>query len=96
MDVYKLLVEASFANQVEKSSQYRFVMKTFFRIAHFMIIKGWGYTHNFQDVVKLVNDCGGTEVKMHLISSPKNAIYTSLNILANLLTLLMTISNFHF
>ena len=53
-DAYKLLVEARLANQVDKSNQNRFVMKIFFRITHFMIIKNWGYTHNFQDVVKLV------------------------------------------
>ena len=76
MDIYKLLVEASLANQVDKSNQNRFVMKTFFRIKHFMTIKNWGYTHNFLDVVKLVSDFGGKEVKTHLISSPKNAIYT--------------------
>ena len=39
MDVYKLLVEASLVNQVDKSNQNCFMMKTFFRITHFMIIK---------------------------------------------------------
>ena len=62
MDVYRLLVEARLVSQVDKSNQTRFVMKTFFRITHFMIIKSWGYTHNFQDV-KLISDCGGNEVK---------------------------------
>ena len=58
MDIYKLLVEASLANQVNKSNQNRFFMKTFFRIIsikHFMTIKNWGYSHNFLDV-KLVSD----------------------------------------
>ena len=91
MDVYKLLVEDSHANQVDQSNQNRFVMKRFFRITHFMIMKNWGYTHNFQDVVKLVSECGGNEVKTHLTSSPKNAIFTSPNILASLSALLMTI-----
>ena len=49
-DVYKLLTEATLANQVDKSNQDRFAIKTFFRIAHFMIIKNCGYKHNFQDV----------------------------------------------
>ena len=42
-----------------------------------MIIKNWGYTNNFQNVVKLVSDCRGNKVKTQLISSPKNAICTS-------------------
>ena len=42
-----------------------------------MIIKNWGYTNNFQNVVKLISDCRGNKVKTQLISSPKNAIYTS-------------------
>ena len=75
-DVYKLLVEASLVNQVDKSNQNCSVMKTFFRIAHFMITKNWVYTHIFQDVVKLISDCEGNKVKTHLISSPKNTIYT--------------------
>ena len=96
MDVYKLLVEDSHANQVDQSNQNRSVMKRFFRTTHFIIMKNWCYTHNFQDVVKLVSDCGGNEVKIHLISSPKNAIFASSNILASLSALLMTISNFQF
>ena len=83
MDVYKVLVEAKLANQVDKSNQNRFMMKTFLRIAHFMIIKNQGYTHNFQDVVKLVSYRGGNKVKTHLISSPKNAIYTSPQYIGN-------------
>ena len=75
--VYKLLVEASLANIVVKSNQDCFVMKTLFKIAHFMIIKYRGYKHNFQDVVKLVKDCQGNEVKTHLISTPKNTIENS-------------------
>ena len=96
MNAFKLLVEASLANKVDKSNQNRVVMKTFFRITHFMTMKTWDYTHNFQDVVKIVSDCGGNEVKTHLICSPKNNIYTSPNILAALSALLMTISNFQF
>ena len=42
-----------------------------------MITKNWVYTHIFQDVVKLISDCEGNEVKTHLISTPKNTIYTS-------------------
>ena len=42
-----------------------------------MIIKNWGYINNFQNVVKLISDCRGNKVKTQLISSPKNAIYTS-------------------
>ena len=52
--IYKLLVEVSFANLVDKSNQNCFLMKTFFRIAYFIIMKNWGYTHNFLEVVKLV------------------------------------------
>ena len=72
-NMYETLVEASLANQVGKSNQNCFMMEPLFRIRHFMIIKNWGYTHNFQDVVKLA----GNDMKTHLMSTPKNAIYTS-------------------
>ena len=42
-----------------------------------MVIKNWAYNNNFKDLVKLIGNCGGSEIKTHLISSPKNALYTS-------------------
>jgi hypothetical protein len=42
-----------------------------------MIRKNWAYTHNFQDVVKLVAECGGNEIQTHLLTAPKNATYLS-------------------
>ena len=75
-------------NQVDKSNQNHFVMKTFFRITHSMVIKNRGYTHNFQDVLKLVGDCGGNEVKTRLIFSPKNAIDTSLEYIGKVINII--------
>ena len=56
-DVYKLLVDASLGNVTAMLSQNRFVIKTFFRVAHFMILKNWACTHNFKDMVQLISDC---------------------------------------
>ena len=79
-DVYKMLVDTSLSNAVAKTTQNRFVIKSFFRIIHFMVIKNWAYNSNFKDLVELNENCGGSEIKTQLISSPKNAyiyLYTS-------------------
>ena len=72
-----MLVDASLSNAVAKTTQNRFAIKSFFRIIHFMVIKNWAYNNNFKDLVELIGNCGGSEIKTHLISSPKNALYTS-------------------
>ena len=46
-----------------------------FRIIMTMVCKNWAHTHNFTDVVNLVAECGGTEIKSHLLTAPKNATY---------------------
>ena len=76
-DVYKMLVDASLSNAVAKTTQNQFVIKSFFRIIHFMVIKNWAYDNNFKDLVELIGNCSGSEIKTHLISSPKNTLYTS-------------------
>ena len=75
--VYKLLVDASLSNEIATINQNRFVIKSFFRVIHFMVIKNWGYTQNFKDVIEFIGNCGGNELKTHLLSSLKNALYTS-------------------
>ena len=47
-----------------------------------MIKKNWAHTHNFQDIVELVAECGGKEVQTHLLSAPKNATYMSAQYIA--------------
>ena len=42
-----------------------------------MVCKNWAHTHNFTNVVNLVAECGGTEIKSHLLTALKNATYLS-------------------
>ena len=58
-------------------NQNLFVIKSFFRVIHFLIVKNWAYTHNFKDLVDLISQCGGMEVRKHLDFGPRNAQYTS-------------------
>ena len=76
-DVWKLAREAGLASTTTKIDPNRFVIKSFFRIVHSMIIKNWAYTHNFHDVIDLISQCGGKEISSHLIMAPKNATYVS-------------------
>ena len=81
-DVWRLLQESSLSQSVKKLSTNRFVIKCFFRITHLMIKKNWAHTHNFQDIVELIAECGGKEVQTHLLSAPKNATYMSAQYIA--------------
>ena len=76
-DVWKLVREASLASTATKIDRNRFLIKSFFRIVHSMIIKNWAYTHNFHDVVDPIGQCGGKEISPHLIIAPKNTTYIS-------------------
>lgn len=42
-----------------------------------MVIKYWGYTQNFKDVIELIDNCDGNEFETHLLTCPKNILYTS-------------------
>ena len=75
--VHTLLKEANIAKQLMNENQNLFVIKSFFRVIHFLIVKKWAYTHNFKDLVDLISQCGGMEVRKHLDFGPRNAQYTS-------------------
>lgn len=76
-NVWKMLKEASYAQEIQKTATNRFVIKCFFRITHLLINQKWAHTSNFKNIVKLVADCGGEEVKTHILNAPKNAMYMS-------------------
>ena len=87
-DVWKLAREASLASTATKNDHNRFVIKSFFRIVHSMIIKNWAYTHNFNDVVDLISQCGSKEISSHLIMAPKNATYMSPEYISKYVTIM--------
>ena len=72
-DVWKLLQESSLSQSVKKLSTNCFIIKSFFRITHLLIKKNWAHTINFKDTVELIADCGGKEVRTHLLNTQKNA-----------------------
>lgn len=76
-NVYKLLIDASLNNEIATTNQNRFVIKCFFQVVHFTVIENWGYTQNSKDVIELISNCSGNELKSHLLSSPKNALLKS-------------------
>ena len=42
-----------------------------------MVKKNWAHTINFEDLVKLISDCGAKELRQHLVNGARNATYTS-------------------
>ena len=76
-NIWKLLQEASLSQEVQKTSINRFVIKCFFRVTHLLIIQKWAHTSNFKNVVELIADFGGDEVKTHLLNAPGNVMYLS-------------------
>ena len=76
-DVWKLLQESSLSQLVKKLSTNRFIIKSFFHITHLLIKKNSVHIHNFKDIVELIADCRGKEVRTHLLNVPKNANYMS-------------------
>ena len=76
-NVWKVLQEASLSQEVQKTSTNRFVIKCFFRVAHLLIIQKWAHTSNFENIVELIADCGGDEVKTYLLNTPGNVMYLS-------------------
>ena len=87
-DVWKLAREASLASTATKINCNRFVIKSFFGIVHSMIIKNWVYTHNFNDVVDLISQCGSKEISSHLIMAPKNVTYMSPEYISKYVTIM--------
>ena len=54
------------------------MLKSLFWVLHFLVLKNWTYTHNFnKNLVELISQCGGGELCNHLLSGPKNAQYMS-------------------
>ena len=86
--MHDLLVQANLSNKIAQTGQNRFVIKTFFRVMHFMVTKNWAYTHSFKDMVNLISHCGGKEVKQHLTFGPKNALYTSAEYIGKFITII--------
>ena len=76
-DVWKMLQEASLATEIQKTNTNRFVLKSFFRITHLLVKQNWAHSHNFKNLVDLVAECGGKELKTHLLTAPQNATYIS-------------------
>ena len=75
--MWKLFQESSLSQLVKKLCTNCFVIKSFFRITHLLIKKNWVHTNNFKDIFELIADCGGKEVRTHLLNAPKNANYMS-------------------
>ena len=75
--MWKLFQESSLSQSVKKLSTNCFTIKSFFHITHLLIKKNWAHTRNFKDIVELIADCGGKEVRRHLLNAPKNANYMS-------------------
>ena len=40
-----------------------------------MVRKNWAHTHDFKDLNELMAECGGREVRVHLLTATKNATY---------------------
>ena len=76
-NVWKMLIDAKLATEIQQSNADRFIIKCFFRITHLLIKQHWGHTHNFKNLVELIAECGGREIKTHLLTAPKNAVYIS-------------------
>ena len=70
-----MLREGSLANETIKTKNSRFIIKSFFRITHLLVMKNWAHTHNFPDLVQLIAAC--KEIRPHLLSGPANATYLS-------------------
>ena len=75
--VYNILVETNLAREIKKTANNRFVLKLLFRVLHFLVLKNWAYTHNFKDLVELISQCGGHELRSYLLFGPKNVRYMS-------------------
>ena len=76
-NVWKMMQDASLASKVQKTQTNRFILKSFFRITWVLISKNWAHTHNFKTLAELVGTCGGKELQVHLLTSPKNATFMS-------------------
>ena len=71
----------------DKVGENRYVFKIMFRICHH-IIKKMMSNHSYEDLVRLVSDCGSDALKKFIIKSPKNATYLSERTFSNILKVL--------
>ena len=76
-NVWKLMRDASLANDTLKLSNARFVIKSFFNITHTLVMRNWAHTCNFKELVELISKCGSKELKTHLLTAAGNANYMS-------------------
>ena len=76
-NVWKLMRDASLANDTLKISNARFVIKSFFNITHTLVMRNWAHTCNFKELVELISKCGSKELKTHLLTAAGNANYMS-------------------
>ena len=62
-NIYSLLTDNSLANEFAQLSQNRFISASFPEMTHFMVSKNWAYTHIFKELVTLISDCVGKQLK---------------------------------
>ena len=74
-NVWKLMRDASLANDTLKLSNARFVIKSFCNIPHTLVMRNWAHTCNFKELVELISKCGSKELKTHLLTAVGNANY---------------------
>ena len=87
-NVWKMLRESSLTKESQRLTQARYIIKSFFRITHLLIMKNWAHTHNFKDLVELVALCGSKDVYTHLLLSPGNATYMSPDFIAKYINII--------
>ena len=75
--VHNILVAANLASKTKKTANNRFVLKSLFRVLHFLVLKNWAYTHDFKDLMKLISQCERHELCNHLLFGPTNAQHMS-------------------
>ena len=74
-NVWKLMRDASLANDTLKFSNARFVIKSFFNIMYTLVMRNWAHTCNSKELVELISKCGSKELKTHLLTDAGNANY---------------------
>ena len=76
-NVWKLMRDASLANDTLKLSNARFFIKSFFNIMCTLVMRNWAHTCNFKELVELISKCESKELKTHLLTAAGNANYMS-------------------
>ena len=73
-DVWKMLQEASFISEIQKTNTNQLIIMSFFRITHFLVKQNWANTNNFKNLVDLIRECGRKELQTHLLTVFKNSL----------------------